>query len=77
LHWRSAAVVVHSSAKTHRLKKGGIMGIASSFTLLGNLISPISSGYIASYTSIDFIFILAGCCLLLAQCLFTSTSENL
>jgi len=41
-------------------KKGGIMGIASSFTLLGNLLGPISSGYIASYTSINFVFILSG-----------------
>jgi len=41
-------------------RKGGIMGIASSFTLFGNLLGPISAGYIATYTSIDFIFILSG-----------------
>lgn len=41
-------------------RKGGVMGIASSFTLLGNLIGPVSSGYIASLTSINFIFILSG-----------------
>jgi MFS transporter, DHA1 family, multidrug resistance protein len=41
-------------------RKGGVMGIASSFTLFGNLLGPLSSGYIASYTSIDFIFILSG-----------------
>lgn len=41
-------------------RKGGVMGIASSFTMFGNLIGPISSGYIASYTSIDFVFILSG-----------------
>jgi DHA1 family multidrug resistance protein-like MFS transporter len=41
-------------------RKGGVMGIASSFTLLGNFLGPVSSGYIASYTSIDFIFILSG-----------------
>ena len=41
-------------------KKGGIMGIASSFTMFGNLIGPISSGYIASYTSINFVFVLSG-----------------
>ncbi len=41
-------------------RKGGVMGIASSFTMFGNLIGPISSGYIASYTSINFIFILSG-----------------
>jgi len=41
-------------------KKGGVMGIASSFTMLGNLLGPISSGFIASVTSIDFMFILSG-----------------
>jgi DHA1 family multidrug resistance protein-like MFS transporter len=41
-------------------RKGGVMGIASSFTLLGNLLGPISSGYIAAFTSIDFIFVLSG-----------------
>lgn len=41
-------------------RKGGVMGIASSFTMLGNLIGPISSGYIASFTSINFVFILSG-----------------
>lgn len=41
-------------------KKGGVMGIASSFTMFGNLIGPISSGFIASVTSIDFMFILSG-----------------
>jgi DHA1 family multidrug resistance protein-like MFS transporter len=41
-------------------KKGGVMGIASSFTMLGNLVGPISSGFIASVTSINFMFILSG-----------------
>lgn len=41
-------------------KKGGVMGIASSFTMFGNLIGPLFSGYIASYTSINFVFILSG-----------------
>lgn len=48
-------------------RKGGIMGIASSFTLLGNLIGPLSSGYIASLTSINFIFILSGILLVLGS----------
>lgn len=41
-------------------RKGGVMGIASSFTMLGNLIGPVSSGYIASVTNIEFVFILSG-----------------
>jgi len=41
-------------------RKGGVMGIASSSTLFGNLIGPVSSGFIASITSINFIFVLSG-----------------
>jgi len=41
-------------------RKGGVMGIASSLTMLGNLLGPLSAGYIASFTSINFIFILSG-----------------
>jgi DHA1 family multidrug resistance protein-like MFS transporter len=48
-------------------RKGGVMGIASSSTLLGNLIGPVSSGYIASVTSIEFIFILSGTILALSS----------
>jgi MFS family permease len=42
------------------------MGIASSLTMSGNLIGPVSSGYIASVTSINFIFILSGIILAIA-----------
>ncbi len=48
-------------------RKGGVMGIASSFTLLGNLIGPLSSGYIASFTSIEFVFGLSGIILALSS----------
>lgn len=41
-------------------RKGGVIGIASSFTMLGNLLGPLSSGYIASVTSIKFVFVLSG-----------------
>src|SRR4030095_9400706 len=47
-------------------RKGGVMGIASSFTMFGNLIGPISSGFIASVTSIDFVFVLSGVILCLS-----------
>ena len=50
-------------------RKGGVMGIASSFTMFGNLIGPISSGYIASFTSINFVFILSGIILALGAIL--------
>ena len=48
-------------------RKGGVMGIASSFTMFGSLIGPISSGYIASVTSINFIFLLSGTLLALSS----------
>ncbi len=57
------------STNTPSERKGSVMGIASSFTLFGNLIGPLASGYIASYTSINFIFILSG--LVLAAGSFT------
>ncbi len=54
------------STNTPSERKGGIMGIASSLTMSGNLIGPVSSGYIASVTSINFIFILSGIILVIA-----------
>jgi MFS transporter, DHA1 family, multidrug resistance protein len=48
-------------------RKGGIMGIASSLTMLGNLAGPISSGYISTFTGVDFIFILSGFVLIIAS----------
>lgn len=48
-------------------RKGGVMGIAASFTMFGNLIGPISSGFIASVTSIDFVFVLSGIILSLSS----------
>lgn len=48
-------------------RKGGVMGIASSITMFGNLLGPLSAGYIASFTSINFIFILSGIILALGS----------
>ena len=48
-------------------RKGGVLGIASSLTMFGNLLGPLSSGFIASYTSINFIFVLSGIILALAS----------
>lgn len=50
-------------------RKGGVIGIASSFTMFGNLLGPISSGYIASYTNIDFVFVLSGMIMILSSIL--------
>lgn len=48
-------------------RKGGVMGIASSLTMFGNLLGPISSGFIASYTSINVVFVLSGVILALGS----------
>lgn len=55
------SIYTYIAINTPQDNKGGIMGIASSFTLLGNFIGPFTSGYISSYTSINFVFILSGC----------------
>jgi len=57
-------------------RKGGVMGIASSFTLLGNLLGPISSGYIASLTSINFVFVLSGIVLGIGSFIVYKTLEE-
>ncbi|MFA6597925.1 MAG: MFS transporter [Ignavibacteriaceae bacterium] len=41
-------------------RKAGIMGIGSSFQILGSMIGPISSGYIAAMFGVRYSFILAG-----------------
>jgi len=37
-------------------RRGGILGIASSFSTLGNLFGPLIGGYIASYYGFNFVF---------------------
>lgn len=41
-------------------RKGGIMGIASSFTLLGNLVGPLACTAITGFVSMNYIFTIAG-----------------
>jgi DHA1 family multidrug resistance protein-like MFS transporter len=48
------------SNNTPASRKGGVLGIAAAFTQFGHMLGPVSSGYIASFTSIEFIFILSG-----------------
>ncbi|KAA0207471.1 MAG: MFS transporter [Ignavibacteriaceae bacterium] len=50
-------------------RKGGIMGIASSFTLLGNLVGPLTCTALTGYISLSFIFTISGF-LLIANSLF-------
>jgi DHA1 family multidrug resistance protein-like MFS transporter len=46
-------------------RKSGIMGIASSFTLLGNLIGPLLCTLLTYKVSIDYIFVITGLMLFL------------
>ncbi len=41
-------------------RKGGLMGIATSFNILGNLIGPLSAGFFAGLVNLRFSFIIAG-----------------
>jgi len=45
-------------------RRGGIMAIASSLTLLGNMIGPIIGGFVAGHFGINASFIVNSCCLL-------------
>lgn len=40
--------------------RGGLMGLASSATLLGNLLAPVACGWIASHVGMQWCFIIAG-----------------
>ncbi len=44
--------------------RGGLMGLASSATLLGNLLSPVICGWVASHVGMQWCFIIAGLLLL-------------
>jgi MFS transporter, DHA1 family, multidrug resistance protein len=44
------------SNETPVSRRGGVLGISSSFTILGNMIGPILGGYIASFTNFQFVF---------------------
>ncbi|MFA6979181.1 MAG: MFS transporter [Ignavibacteriaceae bacterium] len=48
----SKKVVIH--------RKAGVMGIGSSFQILGNMIGPVSSGFIGAIFGVRYSFILAG-----------------
>lgn len=41
-------------------RKGGIMGIASSFTIIGNLLGPIMCTFLTLYFNIEIIFLISG-----------------
>ena len=53
----SKKVVIH--------RKAGVMGIGSSFQILGNMIGPVSSGFIGAMFGVRYSFVLAGIIFLL------------
>lgn len=48
------------SNETEHERKAGVMGIGSSFQMIGNLAGPITAGYIVSYFGLSFSFIGSG-----------------
>jgi MFS transporter, DHA1 family, multidrug resistance protein len=44
------------SNETPLERRGGILGVSSSFTVLGNMVGPITGGYIASYFGFNAVF---------------------
>jgi len=48
------------SKNSDNVRKGGIMGIASSFQFFGNMVGPVLSGYLVGWVSLRFSFIISG-----------------
>lgn len=48
------------SKKVIQQRKAGVMGIGSSFQILGNMVGPVSSGFIGAIFGVRYSFILAG-----------------
>lgn len=48
------------SKYTDNIRKGGIMGIASSSQFFGNMVGPILSGYLVGWVGLRFSFIISG-----------------
>lgn len=46
------------SNETPLERRGGILGVSSSFTVLGNMLGPITGGYVASFFGFQAVFIL-------------------
>ena len=46
-------------------RRGGVLGIASSFSTLGNMVGPLIGGYIASYYGFNFVFLFGAVMLVL------------
>lgn len=48
------------SKRSPQEARGGLMGLASSGTLLGNLLAPIACGWLAAHTSMEWCFVASG-----------------
>jgi len=57
-------------------RKGGVLGVASSFQIFGNMIGPIIGGYAAGFLGIKTSFVLTGLIfLLIASIIFTKLKD--
>lgn len=67
------------SKNSDDVRKGGIMGIASSFQFFGNMVGPVLSGYLVGWVNLRFSFIISGIIVSLIAFLsiqFLKTSEK-
>lgn len=67
------------SKNSDNVRKGGIMGIASSFQFFGNMVGPVLSGYLVGWVNLRFSFIISGIIVSLIAFLsiqFLKTSEK-
>lgn len=64
------------SHNSHQERKGGLMGIASSAQILGNLIGPTLSGIIASHIGIRPVFTISGTLLVIVGLISKAKIKN-
>ena len=57
--------------------KAGVMGIGSSFQMVGNLIGPTLAGLIVAITNLNFSFIFCGIVLLISLLIFIYNGDNI
>ena len=64
------------SYETDNERKAGVMGVGSSFQMVGNLVGPISAGYIISAFGVKFPFIFSGAVLLIAIVIYLKLGKQ-
>jgi MFS transporter, DHA1 family, multidrug resistance protein len=58
-------------------RRGGVLGISSSFTVLGNMIGPLVGGYLASLGNFNFVFFSSGAVVFFCAIFITRSLNNI